>query len=113
MGYGVRKAFAFFGVLLFLLLSSCGTVRREVVDFAIQQAQLGFTGGDFQRALDLYKGAYQRYPKDSVLRVSYIKTIEEIKNQGEKADARDDFALAASTYDLLLRNYPRFADFAS
>ena len=113
MGYGSRKTFALFGVLLILLLSSCGTARREVVDFAIEQAQLGFTGGDFQRALDLYRGAYQKYPKDSVLLVNYIKTLEKIKSHGEKADAREDFALAASTYDILLRNYPQFADFAS
>ena len=77
-----------------------------------QQAQLGFTGGDFQRAIDIYKGAYEKYPKDSVLLVNYIKTLEQIKSHGEKADAREDFALAGSTYDILLRNYPQFADFA-
>jgi tetratricopeptide (TPR) repeat protein len=112
MGYRARKAFALFGVLLFLLLSSCGAARREVVNFAIQQAELGFTGGDFQRAIDIYKGAYQKYPKDSVLLANYIKTLEQIKSHGEKADAREDFALAGSTYDILLRNYPQFADFA-
>jgi tetratricopeptide (TPR) repeat protein len=112
MGYRSRKVFALFGVLLFVLLSSCGAARREVVNFAIQQAELGFTGGDFQRAIDLYKGAYQKYPKDSVLLVNYIKTLEQIKSQGEKAEAREDFALAGSTYDILLRNYPHFTDFA-
>jgi tetratricopeptide (TPR) repeat protein len=112
MGYGSRKAFALIGVLLFLLLSSCGAARREVVNFAIEQAQLGFTGGDFQRALDIYKGAYQKYPDDSVLLVNYIKTLEQMKSHGEKAFARKDFVLAGSTYDILLRNYPQFADFA-
>jgi tetratricopeptide (TPR) repeat protein len=112
MGYGFRKASALLGVLLFLLLSSCGAARREVVDFAIQQAQLGFTGGDFQRTIDLYKGAYQKYPKDSVLLSHYIQALEQIKNHGERAEAREDFALAGSTYDILLRNYGQFADFA-
>lgn len=112
MGYGPRKAIALFGVLLFLFLSSCGAARREGVNFAVQQAQLDFTVGDFQRAIDIYKGAYQKYPKDSVLLIHYVKTLEQIKSHGEKADAREDFALAGSTYEILLRNYPQFADFA-
>jgi hypothetical protein len=97
MGYGSRKAFALFGVLLFLLLSSCGAARREVVNFAIEQAQMGFTVGDFQRAIDIHNGAYQKYPDDSVLLVNYIKTLEQMKSHGEKAFAREDFALAGST----------------
>ncbi len=112
MGFGSRIAFALFGVLLFFLLSSCGAARREVVNFAVEQAQLGFTGGDFQRAIDIYKGAYQKYPRDSVLLGNYIKTLEQIKSHGEKAEAREDFALAGSIYDILLRNYIQFADFA-
>lgn len=82
------------------------------VNFAVEQAQLGFTGGDFQRAIDIYKGAYQKYPRDSVLLGKYIKTLEQIKSHGEQAEAREDFALAGSTYDILLRNYIQFADFA-
>jgi tetratricopeptide (TPR) repeat protein len=112
MAHGLRKAFALLGVLLFLLLSSCGAGRREVVNFAVEQAQLGFTRGDFQRAIDIYEGAYQKYPKDSVLLANYIKTLEQIKKHGEKADASEDFALAGSTYEILVRNYPQFADFA-
>jgi tetratricopeptide (TPR) repeat protein len=112
MAHGLRKAFALLGVLLFLLLSSCGAGRREVVNFAVEQAQLGFTRGDFQRAIDIYEGAYQKYPKDSVLLANYIKTLEQIKKHGEKADASEDFALAGSTYEILLRHYPQFADFA-
>jgi len=112
MGFGSRIAFALFGVLLFLLLSSCGAARREVVNFAVEQAQLGFTGGDFQRAIDIYKGAHQKYPRDSVLLGNYIKTLEQIKSHGEQAEAREDFALAGSIYDILLRNYIQFAGFA-
>jgi tetratricopeptide (TPR) repeat protein len=112
MGEGSRRAIAWFGVLLFLFLSSCEAARREGVNSAVQQAQVDLTVGDFQGVIDIYKGAYQKYPGDSMLRNNYLQSLEAIKKNADQTFERKDFALAGSTYEILRRNFPQFADLA-
>ena len=69
--------------------------------------------GDFQKALDTYQSAYQKCPKDPEMLESYIKTIEYIKAHGDEAFDRENFDEAQITYDLLLKNFPQFSDFAN
>jgi len=69
--------------------------------------------GDFQKALDTHQSAYQKCPKDPEMLESYIKTIEYIKAHGDEAFDRENFVQAQITYDLLLKNFPRFNDFAN
>jgi len=57
--------------------------------------------------------AYKKYPKDSEMLKNYIETIESIKSQGDEAFDRENFAQAQITYDLLLKNFLRFNDFAN
>jgi tetratricopeptide (TPR) repeat protein len=76
-------------------------------------SQQELMAGDFQKALDTYQSAYQKCPKDPEMLESYIKTIEYIKAHGDEAFDRKNFVQAQITYDLLLKNFPRFNDFAN
>lgn len=60
--------------------------------------------GEFQRAIDISKEIYQRYPEDPTARGSYIQTLESIKSTGDRAFERGDFAIAGSVYETLLKH---------
>jgi len=109
----LRRVLIFLLVLLLFSLSSCGWVRRTQVKSAIDEAHQKLSSGDFQKALDTYQLAYKKYPKDSELLKNYIQTIESMKAQGDEAFDRENFVQAQITYDLLLKNFPRFSDFAN
>jgi len=108
-----RRALIFLSVLLLFSFSSCGYVKRTQVKSAIDEAHQELRSGDFQKALDTYQLAYQKCPKDPEMLESYIKTIEYIKAHGDEAFDRENFVQAQITYDLLLKNFPRFNDFAN
>lgn len=80
---------------------------------ASDEAHQELRSGDFQKALDTYQLAYKKYPKDSEMLKNYIETIESMKAQGDEAFGRGNFAQAQITYDLLLKNFSRFSDFAN
>jgi len=83
------------------------------VKSAIDEAHQKLRSGDCQKALDTYQWAHKKYPKDSGMLKNYIETIESIKSQGDEAFDRENFVQAQITYDLLLKNFPRFNDFAN
>jgi tetratricopeptide (TPR) repeat protein len=103
----------FLPVLLLFSFSSCGWVKRTQVKSAVDEAHQELRSGDFQKALDTYQSAYKKYPKDSEMLKNYIGAIESMKAQGDEAFVRENFAQAQITYDLLLKNFPRFSDFAN
>jgi tetratricopeptide (TPR) repeat protein len=88
-------------------------VRRTQVKSAIDEAHQKLRSGDFQKALDTCQWAHKKYPKDSEMLKNYIETIESMKTQGDKAFDTENFVQAQITYDLLLKNFPRFSDFAN
>ena len=108
-----RKVLISLLVVLLFSLSSCGYVKRTQVKSAIKGCQQELISGDFEKVLDTYQSAYQKYPKDSEMLKSYIKTIEYIKARGDEAFDAEDFDQAQITYDLLLKNFPRFSNFAN
>lgn len=108
-----RRVLIFLPVLLLFSFSSCGWVKRTQVKSAVDDAHQELRSGDFQKALDTYQLAYKKYPKDSEMLKNYIGTIESMKAQGDEAFGRENFAQAQITYDLLLKNFPRFSDFAN
>ena len=108
-----RRVLIFLPVLLLFSLSSCGWVKRTQVKSAVDEAHQQLRSGDFQKALDTYQLAYKKYPKDSEMLKNYIGAIESMKAQGDEAFGRENFAQAQITYDLLLKNFPRFSDFAN
>jgi len=108
-----RRVLIFLLVLLLFSLSSCGWVKRTQVKSAIAEGYQKLRSGDFQKALDTYQLAYKKYPKDSEMLKNYIEAIESMKTQGDEAFDRENFVKAQITYDLLLKNFPRFSDFAN
>jgi tetratricopeptide (TPR) repeat protein len=108
-----RRVLIFLPVLLLFSFSSCGWVKRTQVKSAVDEAHQELRSGDFQKALDTYQLAYKKYPKDSEMLKNYIGAIESMKAQGDEAFGRENFAQAQITYDLLLKNFPRFSDFAN
>jgi tetratricopeptide (TPR) repeat protein len=108
-----RKVLISLSVVLVLSLSSCGWEKRTQVKSDINKAHQELRSGDFQKALDTYQLADKKYPKDSEMLKNYIETIESMKAQGDEAFDRENFVQAQITYDLLLKNFPRFSDFAN
>ena len=108
------------GIFLLLFLSSCGWLNKEQVqkaqvqkqtDYVDKQAQIEIEAGKFQKAIDLCKEIYKKYPQDPSVRSDYIKTLESIKSRGDQAFERNDFKLAENIYEVLARNWVHFSDF--
>jgi tetratricopeptide (TPR) repeat protein len=114
------------GMFLFLFLSSCGWVKKELLqkeqggkqqvqkqtDYVDKQAQAELEAGKFQGAIDISKEIYQKYPQDPIVRSGYIKTLELIKGSGDRAFEGNDFKLAGNIYEVLVRDWVHFADFS-
>ena len=111
-----RKVILSLGILLSLVLSSCGWLKKEQVqeqmDTVDKQAQMEIGAGEFQKAIDLHRQIYQKYPQDSTVRSSYIRTLESIKRRGDQAFEGNDFKSAGNIYEILARNWVHFADFS-
>ncbi len=108
-----RKGLIFLSVLLLFAFSSCGWVKKTQVKNTVDEAHREFESGDSQKALDTYQLAYKKYPKECEILKSYIETIESVKTQGDEAFDKEDFVQAQIIYDLLLKNFLRFGDFAN
>jgi len=104
-----KKVILSLGIFLFLFLSSCGGLKREQIqrqmDHATRRAQMELEAGESQKAIDIYKDIYQKYPQDPMVRSGYIKTLESIKSRGDLAFKRNNFALAGCIYGILLKNF--------
>ena len=117
MTKGLQKKVIFpLGICLFLFLSSCGWSKKEQIqnqmDHATRQAQMELEAGKFQRAIDICKEIYQKYPQDPTVQSGYIKTLESIKSGGDRTFEKNDFKLAGNIYEVLARNWVHFADFS-
>ena len=108
-----RRVLIFLPLLLLFSLSSCGGVKRAQVKSVVDEAHQKLRSGDFQKALNTYQLAYKKYPEESEILKNYIETIESMKVQGDKAFDTENFAQAQITYDLLLKNFLQFSDFAN
>jgi tetratricopeptide (TPR) repeat protein len=80
------------------------------VKSALGKAQQSLTLGEFQKALDAYQLAYRKCPETLD---RYIQAIGYIKTAGDEAFDREDFGRAQAIYELLLKNFSRFNDFAN
>jgi len=111
-----KKVISSLVIFLFLLLSSCGWLKREQITKQmgneVRQAELELEAREFQKAIDIYKKIYREYPQDSTVRSGYIKTLESIKSSGDRAFERDHFELAGNIYEILAKNWSGFADFS-
>lgn len=108
-----KKVWISLSILLLLSLSSCGGGKRIQLKSTLSEAQQDLMSGDFQKALDAYQFAFQKHREDGEILNRYIGAIESIKTSGDGAFDRKDFSQAQIIYDLLLKNFPRFSEFAS
>lgn len=60
--------------------------------------------GEFQKAVDLSREVYRKYPREPSIRKSYVQILEVVKKNGDRAFERKDFEAAGSLYDLLLKH---------
>jgi tetratricopeptide (TPR) repeat protein len=88
-------------------------MKRTQVKNTIDEVHREFESGDSQKALDTYQLTHKKYPEDSEILKSYTETIESMKAQGDEAFDKKDFFQAQIIYDLLLKNFPRFSNFAN
>ena len=109
-----RKAVLCLWIFWSLSLSSCGLLKREQTqgptDQEAGQAQMELEAGRFQKAIDLYDELLRKHPRDSAVRSGYIRTLESIKSSGDRAFEKNNFEMAGNIYEILARNWPRFAD---
>ena len=108
-----HRVLIFLPVLLLFSLSSCGWVKKTQVKNTIDEAHREPKSGESQKALDTYQLTHKKYPEDSEILKSYTETIESMKAQGDEAFDKEDFFRAQIIYDLLLKNFLRFSDFAN
>lgn len=100
-------------IFLSPLLSSCSWLKGEQTQRltdADGQAQMELEAGRFQRAIDIYEEFRQKYPQDSAVQSGYVRMLESIKGSGDRAFGRNDFETAQNIYEILARNWSRFAD---
>lgn len=111
-----KKVIFLLGFFLPLILSSCGWMKKDRVEEQTsdvdKQAQREVEAGEFQKAIDLHREVFQKYPQDPKVRSSYIRTLESIKIRGDQAFERNEFRLAENTYEILAKNWVHFADFS-
>ena len=129
-----KRVFLCLGMFLFLLLSSCGWLKKEQLhkeqggkqeiqeqqvpkqhvqkqtDDVYEYARKEIEVGNFQNAINLYKEVYQKWPQGPNVRSGYIRTLESIKSGGDQAFEKNDFKLAERNYEVLLRNWDHFSD---
>jgi tetratricopeptide (TPR) repeat protein len=72
--------------------------------FTEEQVSSHLKVGDFRKAIDLCKEVYKKYPQDATIRDGYIRTLESVKTNGDRAFEGRDFARAGSVYETVLRN---------
>jgi tetratricopeptide (TPR) repeat protein len=109
-----KKAVLCLWIFLSLTLSSCSWSKREQtqrpMDRAAGQAQMELEAGRFQRAIDIYEELHQKYPQDPAVQSGYIRTLESIRSSGDRAFEKKDFKMAEDIYEILAKNWSRFAD---
>ncbi|MGA2363308.1 MAG: hypothetical protein ABSG73_12725 [Candidatus Aminicenantales bacterium] len=100
-------------VLPCLFLSACSTVNQNLMKQASVESRKSLAAGDFQKALDGFKGATKKNPRSKELKENYIRTVEEIKRTADRALGQRDFARASNIYRVLLNNYASFGGFTA
>ena len=90
---------------------SCTHHRKAEIEAVRTQSQQHFDIGEYQQALDGYRGLYARFPDEPDLAGRYIDMVEIIKKQSDKAYARGKYATADKIYRLLLDDCDHFSGY--
>jgi len=101
---------------LLLIVTSCAQTKQTLApqqSVQIQDQEKHYVKlGEYQKAIDFYKTQYTKHPQDQTLMKEYIGVLEEIKAVAYKSFTRENFAPAGRVYNILLKNYTDFKDFA-
>ena len=100
-------------VLCGLFLSACALADKIKTKQPPVESRPVLAEGDFEKALDDFKAAYEKTPRDKKLAAKYQGTVLEIKAIGDKAFGAKDFARAGGIYRILLDRYGDFGAFAA
>jgi len=102
------RAAAFAG----LLVAACSTAGTNLAKQAAVESGPYLAAGDFQKAIDPFKEAFKRNPKNRGLTANYVRTVEEIRRVADRAMGRQDYDAAGRIYRILLNNYADFKTLA-
>lgn len=107
------RKFSFIFYFSFLLIfPSCISPKKEVTSRPnLEVPRKHYSQGNFQKAIDGYSKALEKYPDEPIVVENYSKVLEEIKQSADVAFQSEEYLLAERRYSLLLRNFPRYKTF--
>ena len=100
-------------VLPCLLWPACSTAGKNRTKPPSVESRPVLAEGDFQKALDGFKAAYEKTPRGKELAANYVRTVEEIKGAADRALGQQEYARAGGIYRILLDRYGDFGAFAA
>jgi tetratricopeptide (TPR) repeat protein len=100
-------------VLPCLFLSACALADKIRTKQTPVESRPMLAEGDFAKALDDFKAAYEKTPRDKELTADYVRTVEEIKGAADRALGQQEYARAGGIYRILLDRYDDFGPFAA
>jgi len=100
-------------VLPCLFLSACALADKIMTKQTPVESRPLLAEGEFEKALDDFKAAYEKTPRDKELTANYVRTIEEIRGTADRALGQQEYARAGTIYRLLLNSYDDFGAFAA
>lgn len=103
-----RRASLLLALLSGTIFFSCVFQKKAKFEPALSESRQYFEAGEFQKAIDSYSSALKKYPRERTILKAYIKTLEGMKQQADKALEKKDFTSAEKAYVILETNYPQF-----
>jgi len=105
-----RTAMSIFLLAALVFLACCGVKKAPAFEPSLRVSRQFLAAGDFQRAIDTYHAALLRYPKEAQVRDDYVKALEQMKREADRALRNGNFLAAEKTYLIMLENSPRFKE---
>ncbi len=103
----LKRALAW-AVLPCLFFSACASAGKNLTKQTSAESRQALADGDFQKALDGFKAAYEKNPGGKEMTANYVRTVEEIKGAADLALGQREYARAGSIYRVLLNSYDDF-----
>jgi tetratricopeptide (TPR) repeat protein len=92
------------------LLASCALRKDPALEISLKVPRQYMAVGDFQRAIEFYQSAFLKFPEEAGVRSEYVRALEQMKRDADRAFQAGEFPAADKTYSILLENYPRFKE---
>ncbi|MBE3125895.1 MAG: hypothetical protein IMZ57_09585 [Acidobacteria bacterium] len=99
-------------ILPCLLWPACSTAGKNLTKPTSVESRQALAEGDFQKALEGFKAAYEKNPRGKELAANYVRTVEEIKGAADRALGQREYARAGGIYRILLDRYDDFGALA-